>query len=253
MIQEIDIVRERYEVAAGIHVLRFASSHISRYARPGQFINVRTNAGLVPLLRRPFSICRIEGEDIEIVFNVVGIGTSILASKRSGDTVDVLGPLGASFRMKSSFDTALMVAGGLGVAPFPFLTQHLSDKKVESFIGAASAEKLWTAHLQNVHIATDDGSKGFHGTVVAMLAEYLKSNRVRNPKIFGCGPTKMMQALSDLAKMYEMDCELSLEGTMACGIGICQGCPVGRVNGKKKYALVCTEGPTFNSQDVVLA
>ena len=146
-----------------------------------------------------------------------------------------------------------MVAGGLGVAPFPFLTQHILayGKRIESFVGAGTAQKLWSDHLRCVHLATDDGSKGFRGTVVGHLDEFLQKEKVKNPKIFGCGPTKMLQSLSNFAKQHDIECELSLEGDMACGMGICQGCPVERANGDRKYALVCTEGPTFNCNDIV--
>ncbi|MBI3005040.1 MAG: dihydroorotate dehydrogenase electron transfer subunit [Ignavibacteriales bacterium] len=253
MTQELAPVSERTEVADGIFLLRFTSAHIAHTAQPGQFVNIRPVAGLSPLLRRPFSVCRVEKNDVEIVFNVAGAGTRILALKRPGDELDVLGPLGSPFGFGEDFETAIMVAGGLGIAPFPFLTQNLRGRKVETFVGAGTAGKLWLEHLQAVHIATDDGSKGFHGNVVALLEEFLGSKNLENSKIYGCGPTRMLQALSDLAKMNDLQCELSLEGDMACGIGICQGCPVERVNGKKKYALVCTDGPTFNCNDIVLA
>ncbi|MBI4429317.1 MAG: dihydroorotate dehydrogenase electron transfer subunit [Ignavibacteriales bacterium] len=253
MIQELAIVTGRKEVAEGIFVLRFESSYISKNVRPGQFVNIRVTDGLSPLLRRPFSICRVEENQVEFVFNVVGVGTRILASKQPGDKLDVLGPLGNPFRYEEGFDTAIMVAGGLGIAPFPFLTQLIGGKNVETFYGVASAAKLWSEHLRNVHVATDDGSAGFQGTVVALLRAYLEETKLRNAKIFGCGPTKMLQALSNFAKMSEIQCEVSLEGEMACGVGICQGCPVERAKGNKKYALVCTDGPTFNCQDIVLA
>jgi dihydroorotate dehydrogenase electron transfer subunit len=103
-----------------------------------------------------------------------------------------------------------------------------------------------------VHTSTDDGSRGFHGTVVDALKHYLSENKPVKPKIFGCGPTRMLKALAELADSAGIDCELSLEGDMACGMGICQGCPVERTDGKKKYSLVCVEGPTFNSHDIVL-
>ena len=253
MVQELAVVTERNEVAEGIYVLRFGSTSIARTARPGQFVNVRATGGVTPLLRRPFSICRVEDGYVELVFNIIGSGTRILASKGPGDELDVLGPLGTPFGFKEGFDTAIMVAGGLGVAPFPFLTQHILSygKRIESFVGAGTAQKLWSDHLRSVHLATDDGSKGFRGTVVGHLDEFLQKEKVKNPKIFGCGPTKMLQSLSNFAKQHDIECELSLEGDMACGMGICQGCPVERANGDRKYALVCTEGPTFNCNDIV--
>lgn len=256
--QHIVSVSSQEEVADGLYVLRFRSEQIAQTSLPGQFVNIRTSDGFAPFLRRPFSVSRVDGELVEILFNVVGAGTRLLAEKRPGDTLDVLGPLGVSFGYRGDFDTALIVAGGLGVAPFPLLTSWLQreEKQVVSFIGARSAYQLYRLHLRNPQYATDDGSTGAKGTVVELLARYLDNHRVPKPKIFGCGPTRMLQALSEFAQKNNMECELSLEGDMACGIGLCQGCPVERVsghNGQKKYALVCTEGPAFQCRDIILS
>ncbi len=88
--------------------------------------------------------------------------------------------------------------------------------------------------------------------MVECLDDYLRSHKPERPKVFGCGPTKMLSALSSYCQAHGLSCELSLEGDMACGMGICQGCPVEKKNGTKKYALVCTDGPTFDCRDIVL-
>ena len=242
------------EVGDGLFVLRFRSGEIARTAQPGQFVNVRVTDSYLPLLRRPFSISRIAGSSIELVFNIVGVGTKALSVLKPGDTIDVLGPLGVPFDVREEFETALIVGGGVGVAPFPLLTEVLQreEKNIVSFIGARSVYQLYREHLKNSHFATDDGSAGFKGNVVQLLERYLESHHPAQPKIFGCGPTPMLKSLSQLAQQLGILCELSLEGDMACGIGLCQGCPVERANGPKKYALVCTEGPAFHSQDILL-
>ncbi|MCI0705933.1 MAG: dihydroorotate dehydrogenase electron transfer subunit [Ignavibacteriae bacterium] len=221
-------------------------------------MNIRVTDGFMPFLRRPFSVSRVEAEHVEIVFNIVGVGTQLLSLLRPGDVLDVVGPLGTPFRYSGDFSTALIVAGGLGAAPFPLLTSWLQreEKQIVSFVGARSAYQLYRMHLKNPHYATDDGTAGMKGTVVELLDRFLKSTQVQKPKIFGCGPTKMLKVLSEYAQKNTIACELSLEGDMACGIGLCQGCPVERVggsNGKKKYALVCTEGPSFQCQDILLS
>ncbi len=241
-------------VADGIHVLTLHAPALAADAMPGQFINVRTTDGSLPLLRRPFSIARVTGESVEVLFNIIGLGTRMMGARRVGDTLDVLGPLGVPFGIDSGFETAVLVAGGVGVAPFPFLTAMLTQrrKKLITFLGARSASQITTEHLENPHIATDDGSGGFQGTVVQLLERYLQTTPIERPKIFGCGPTPMLKALSDLSIRLGVPCELSLEGDMACGVGICQGCPVERVDGEKKYALVCVEGPTFDCTKIRL-
>jgi dihydroorotate dehydrogenase electron transfer subunit len=95
-------------------------------------------------------------------------------------------------------------------------------------------------------VATDDGSEGFRGTVVELLEHTLQAGTPAGPKIFGCGPTAMLRALAGCARERDIPCEVSLEGPMACGIGICQGCPVELAEGENKYALMCTDGPTFD-------
>ncbi len=247
-------VVHREQRADGLFAITVHSPRVARETRAGQFLNVRIETSAAPLLRRPFSVSRTEGDHLEILFNVVGRGTQILASKQPGDRLNILGPLGVPFRTEGKYDLAVIVAGGLGVAPFPMLTDALekSGKKLVTFLGARTGAQVTEKHLVNVRVATDDGSSGYHGTVVQLLEKYWDSEETGNPKIFGCGPTRMMKALSDFATSRKIECELSLEGDMACGVGICQGCPVERTSGGKKYSLVCVEGPTFNCNDVLL-
>ena len=242
------------EILEGIFVLELHTPEIAGSALPGQFVNIRCTGGFLPLLRRPFSISRIYGDNIELMFNVVGQGTALLSEKKEGDVLDVLGPLGVPFRLSGTFRTALLVGGGLGVAPFPFLTSALlrEGKKVETYLGARSVRQLAEQHLQNVHVATDDGSKGLRGTVVDLVRSEGFRGQRDSVKIYGCGPTKMLHALSECARNAGIECELSLEGAMACGMGLCQGCPIERTSGKKKYSLVCVDGPTFNCNDIVI-
>jgi dihydroorotate dehydrogenase electron transfer subunit len=254
MIQISPFVTDCRQILEGIFVLSFRSAEIARNAAPGQFVNIRCGDGCLPLLRRPFSISRIEDDSIELLFSVVGKGTSLLSQKRPGEPLDVLGPLGMPFKIHGPYETAILVGGGLGAAPFPFLTDVLlrENKKVLTVVGARSVKQLTVRHLLNVQLATDDGSQGFRGTVIDLLKTIVPNDGSNSTKIFGCGPTKMLSALSEFARVRGMECELSLEGDMACGMGLCQGCPVERSDGKKKYSLVCVEGPTFNSKDIIL-
>jgi dihydroorotate dehydrogenase electron transfer subunit len=253
--QQLCQVQSCHEFAAKTFLLRFNSPEITASAQPGQFVNIlAAKNGEGPLLRRPFSISRVEDDIIELIFHVVGIGTNLLSRKKFGDWIDVIGPLGQPFHGNAEYDTALLVAGGIGVAPFPFLTDVLlkRGKHIETFVGYRNAGQVFTDHLQNVRIATDDGSNGFHGNVVQFLESSLVQNNFDKAKIFACGPTVMLKALTGLAKRKNICCEMSLEGQMACGYGICQGCAVERAEGAPKYALVCKDGPAFLSTEVNL-
>jgi len=255
MVQQVCLVQSCHEVAAKTFLLRFNSPEIAASAEPGQFVSIlAAESGEGPLLRRPFSISRIEDNIVELIFHVVGIGTNLLSRKQLGDWVDVIGPLGQPFHRNAEYETALLVAGGIGVAPFPFLTDDLVKRgqRIETFVGYRNAGQVFTDHLQNVRIATDDGSDGFHGNVVQLLEASLIQNNFGKVKIFACGPTVMLKALTELAQRMNVCCEFSLEGQMACGFGICQGCAVERKESAAKYALVCKDGPAFLSTEVNL-
>jgi dihydroorotate dehydrogenase electron transfer subunit len=208
-----------------------------------------------PFLRRPFSVYRTDGEEVEIIFNIVGKGTTILRDKRQGDWLDVVGPLGAPYGLDSpDYETGILVGGGLGVAPLPIATAALqkAGKRIETFLGARSANALVENHLVNVHISTDDGSRGYHGNVVDLVRRAAAAGSYRKPKVFGCGPNAMLRALAAWANQQDVPCEVSLEGPMGCGFGICQGCPVELAGGGNKYALMCRDGPVFDARTIVL-
>ena len=253
MILETCPVTRVRQAGDGIYVLGFTSRTLGESLRPGQFLNIRVEEGLDPLLRRPFSAYRVDHETVEIIFNVVGRGTSALLRKRPGDLLDVLGPLGVPFRVDSpDYETAVLIGGGLGVAPLPILTSAslAAGKSVVTFLGGRSSGFLVEEHLQNPQCATDDGSKGFHGTVVELARTSLTARPLRKPKIFACGPTPMLNAVANLARTAAIPCEVSLEGVMGCGIGICQGCPVELAGEEKRYALMCKDGPTFDIRTI---
>lgn len=240
-------------VAENVFLLVLDAPEIAPLVRPGQFLNVRIDETSDPLLRRPFSVYRTEGNRLELLFNVVGRGTHALAEKRKGDRLDVLGPLGVPFTLDDpGFTTAVLVAGGLGVAPMPITTRELllKGKAVRTFVGARNKGSLVTTHLVQVEIATDDGSEGLRGTVVDLLERAFASGVPARPIIFACGPHAMLKAVAAFAVRFDIPCEVSMEGPMGCGIGICQGCPVELTNPAKKYALMCKDGPTFDARTI---
>ncbi|QQS38015.1 MAG: dihydroorotate dehydrogenase electron transfer subunit [Ignavibacteriales bacterium] len=246
-------VEKSIELENKIYLLQVRCPEITSDVRPGQFLNVRVSESMYPLLRRPFSVCDVDDEHLYLMFNILGEGTKILARKHKDETIDIIGPLGNGFNLEGEFDTAVIVAGGLGAAPFPFFTRMIKDhKKILTFIGGRSHKDIITYGMQNISIATEDGSLGLKGNVIHLLQqnlEQLKSNRI---KIFSCGPTGMLRALKDFTIKNNFDCEVSTECAMACGFGICQGCPIESTEHPDKYHLVCKDGPVFNVKDVLL-
>lgn len=254
MIQGNYLIKEKVLLQTSIVRFKLDAYEIARNAHPGQFINIKIDETTVPLLRRPFSICNIENDEIEIVFSILGMGTKKLTCKLPGEKLDIIGPLGKPFNLEEGEDLSILIGGGLGAAPLPFLSRKLltKGKEVVTFLGAKSKNYLLKEYLTNLHIATDDGSEGYHGNVVKLLENSLNKYSSKKVKIYACGPTPMLVALQGISEKYNIKCEMSLETMMACGIGLCQGCAVRLINSSKKYALSCIEGPVFSSKEIIL-
>ena len=247
------LVEKVIELDNQIFLLKIHCPEIAKSIKPGQFLNIRVSESIYPLLRRPFSVCDVEGDYFFIMFNVFGEGTKLLASKKFGDTIDVLGPLGNGFNYLDNYDTAVIVAGGLGAAPFPYLIRNIDkEKNVLSFVGGKTYRDVITHGMKNISIATDDGSLGFKGNVVELLNENLELFIKNRIKIFACGPNAMLRTLREFSLNNNFECELSTESAMACGFGICQGCPIESTKNKDKYLLVCKDGPVFNAKDIII-
>ena len=246
-------VVETKQVHENIYIQKIYSPEIARLIKPGQFLNIRVSEATFPLLRRPFSVCDVDGENIYLMFNILGEGTKILANKHKGDLVDILGPLGNGFKLDGNYETAIIVAGGLGAAPFPYVTRKIKHKKkINSFVGGRTKQDVITYGLENCILSSDDGSIGFNGNVVQSLDNNLDKIDVSASKVFACGPNAMLRVLKDFCLKHNFDCEVSTECAMACGFGICQGCPIESTSNSDNYLLVCKDGPVFNVKDVVL-
>jgi len=240
---------------------------IARRARPGQFVMIETRAGSDPLLRRPMSIYRIvPGRRglFQILYKVVGRGTRYLSQHRTGQTLATLGPLGNGFKLPRSGSKVLpvLVAGGIGIAIFPFLLDALRSRRMRPILlfGGRSNRDLvsltyFRAARVGVRLATEDGSAGVEGFVTRLLEPLIVEPGLRSAlRLFACGPTPMLRAVGNLASGAGVRCQLALEAQMPCGIGVCLGCVV-RCPGEAAepaYRRVCTEGPIFSPGEVVL-
>ena len=241
------------KLLSNTYLLKCYSPELASSITPGQFCNIKVSESDFPLLRRPFSICDVEDNYIFFMFDVHGEGTKLLAEKSEGDLLDLLGPLGNGFGLDDNYETAVIVAGGIGAAPFPYLIRKLADAKfIRAFIGGRSQGNIVTHGFINFALASDDGSAGFHGNVVQLLESELPQFDLVKIKVFGCGPNAMLRALKIFCENNNINCELSVECAMACGFGICQGCPVENEGESSRYLLVCKDGPVFNAKDVII-
>ncbi len=248
-------VLSKEEVVDNIFKLRFFCPEIASSVAPGQFVHVECGKDKSFILRRPFSVHRQINKDVfEILFQVVGKGTSSLAEMEIGCRLSVIGPLGNGFEVSNDCKSNLLIAGGIGVAPLVFLAEKLLSAEIDfdMLIGCINCKKVIPFELQNnirdrVYYATDDGSLGFEGTTADLLLEYLRQNG-KPSKIFACGPEPMLKRVALIAGQNEISCFLSLEERMACGVGACLSCVCKTKSGYKR---VCADGPIFNASDII--
>ena len=215
---------------------------------PGQFAELEVEGSSKTFLRRPISINFIDKDNNEVWFliQLVGDGTRHLAAVNRGQTINVILPLGNSFTMpENASERLLLVGGGVGTAPMLFLGEQLSKKGFTPnfLLGARSQNDLLQLNeftqYGNVFTTTEDGSMGEKGYVTQ---HSLLSTQTFN-KIYTCGPKPMMMAVAKYAKTNNIECEVSLENTMACGFGVCLCCVENTTEG---HICVCKEGPVFN-------
>jgi dihydroorotate dehydrogenase electron transfer subunit len=244
----------------GYFLLALRSPRVARRAKPGQFLMVRVSGRPYPLLRRPLSIHARDENTIEIFFARSGLGTAILADKKTGETLDILGPLGRGFSIPKAVKgkTFCLVGGGRGIAPLYFLARELRAKggHPRVFYGGKTEADLpllqkFAAQKMEVFVSTDDGSLGFPGLVTAMLEKELA--RSASPAlIFACGPDPMMKRTAEFAAERKIPAQVSLESIMGCGIGACWGCVKKiRTGGSAEWVKICEEGPVFPASEVV--
>jgi dihydroorotate dehydrogenase electron transfer subunit len=233
--------------------LTLFSEFISKNAQPGQFVQVG-----IPgvFLRRPLSVHGVNPKDktFELLYEVIGPGTRALSQLKINQELDVLGPLGSGFKIESG--KAVLVAGGMGIAPLCFLAKEFlrKNKAISVLIGAKSSalvlcEELLKKLGAQVSVATEDGSYGHKGLVTDLLFSQLTThNSQLSSTIYSCGPCAMLKEVASLAKKKQVPCQISLEAYMACGIGACLGCAVETKSG---YKMACKDGPVFNSEEII--
>ncbi|MEO7328784.1 MAG: dihydroorotate dehydrogenase electron transfer subunit [Minicystis sp.] len=249
-------LHRRDSIGSAYHVLTFEADQ-PLLALPGQFAMIRSATwGDAPLLPRPMSLLTA-GDRPSILIKVVGEGTRRMAHASSGEPFSLLAPLGKPWSPCPDDHRPILVAGGVGVAPLLYLARDLAAlggaRTLALYGGRSHADLPLDAELSAVselRVATEDGSRGAPGRVTVLLAQALDDLAAsgQRAKIYTCGPDAMMAAVARLCAARDVPCEVSLETPMACGYGVCLGCPIPKQSGGFLYA--CTEGPCVDATTI---
>ena len=253
--KETAVVVSQEQIATDIFSM-WIRTEAAETARPGQFISMYTNDGS-KLLPRPISICEIDKENgtLRVVYRVTGenTGTEQFSKMKAGDTLPIIGPLGNGFPLeKAEGKKAFLMGGGIGVPPILELAKQLHCEK-QIIIGYRDEETFLRKEFEEngtVYISTEDGSVGTKGNVM----DAIRANALSADIIMACGPTPMLHAIKNFAEENDIECYISMEERMACGIGACLGC-VCKSKEKDHHTNVhnkrcCKDGPVFLSTEV---
>lgn len=252
MYDEVVTLLENRKVNAEYYKLSFRSKKLAKRVSPGQFVQIKICEGLDPFLRRPFSYYRVAGDRIEILYEILGHGTALLAEKQKGEKLQAMGPLGRPFSEKIGKKQRILVGGGVGVPPLIFLAERHGSYRF--FIGTKTkGEVLPIQEMKkfrsSVFYSTEDGSYGEKGLVTDLLEELFEKEEGSGGDYFiqTCGPNRMMERVREIAGRYRVEGEASWDERMACGVGVCLGC---MVRTRQGWICSCTEGPVFRFDEV---
>jgi dihydroorotate dehydrogenase electron transfer subunit len=273
--QETVVIEQNVPVARDTFRLRLPCASIAANILPGQFLMLRLPGTNDPLLGRPLALYdtfRDEAnrpQGVDIVYQAIGRMTRRMTALKTGDRLEIWGPLGNGFPPVET-GHLILVAGGIGQTPFLALARHYlgvgeygqppftvpTAQQVTLCYGlrtaafAAGVDDFCRLGVK-VLISTDDGSAGHRGTVVELVPKVVEASRYPC-RIVACGPEKMLHATADLAASMGLPCQVSLESPMACGIGVCFSCvtKIRDAQGNWDYRRICVEGPVFNAADV---
>lgn len=244
---------KKESIAKEIYSFTILCPAIAEITKVGQFVHILPNGYT---LRRPISICGIDKSKgtLRVVFEVRGDGTKELSETQTGEFIDMIAPLGSGFNLNEDIKRVILIGGGIGTPPMlPLAEIYGKNATVITGFRNASAVILQDDFKKTgaeTVLCTDDGSTGIKGLVTNPLEDILKSEKV--DLICACGPTPMLKAITKLADTFNIECQISLEERMGCGIGACLvcACKINK-NGEEQMLHVCKNGPVFNSKEVV--
>ena len=253
--KEICTVIRQKEIGDGIFSMWIQTENIGKEAKPGQFVSLYSKDGS-KLLPRPISLCEIDRENsrLRLVYRVTGAKTEEFSRLKAGDAIPVIGPLGNGFPVeKAEGKRAFLMGGGIGVPPILELAKQMQCEKKQIVVGYRNAQTFLKEEFEaagRLYISTEDGSVGTKGNVMDAIRE----QKLKADIIYACGPTPMLRAIKQYAEENDIECYISLEERMACGIGACLACVCkskekdahSNVNNKR----ICKDGPVFLSTEV---
>jgi dihydroorotate dehydrogenase electron transfer subunit len=274
------LAHEHFE--ADQHVIRLHAPECAAKATPGSFVHVTCGPGIP--MRRPLSIMRASPREgwLDILYKVVGHGLASLAERKRGERVSTLGPIGRGFTPHAERPRTLLVGGGVGIPPMVFLAETLAADHASGWRplvlmgsevpfpfrarpstilvpgvpdGSIACMPLLDGWGVPSRLASLAGFAGcYHGYVTELAAVWLRAmapEALAQVEIFACGPTPMLKACADVARQFDLPCQVSLEEFMACAVGGCAGCTV-RVQTPQGPAMkrVCVDGPVFDAEAV---
>ncbi len=280
---------ENTEISRGYFRLILHSAGLAENTKPGQFVMVKVGKNYDPLLRRPMGLYKISSKDnnpcVELLYQVVGKGTTIMSKMKKGQQADMLGPFGNGFTIPQSgrataqlpdknfaektqfyklavrnIKAAVFVAGGIGIAPLVMLAEkmvkEIPNLKTYLFIGGKSKNDILCIDdfgklNTEICITTEDGSLENKGLVTDPVKKFIDKKADSQTLFFACGPYRMLKAVSELTAKKDIPCQVSLDRRMACGFGVCLGCVI-KVNSENgsHYKNVCTDGPVFDAKEI---
>jgi dihydroorotate dehydrogenase electron transfer subunit len=199
-----------------------------------------------PYLARAFSLARWQDGEAHYLMEDVGPGTKRLCELHAGEGVWALGPLGQGFTTPQDGRRALLVGGGVGIAPLAILQDGL-ECETTVLLGFRDDQRArGAALLAGARVATDNGTLGHHGLITDLLAEEL--NEDAHATVYACGPPRMLERVREMCATFGVPAQLALEAGMACGFGACYGCVVPRRGGG--YLRVCVDGPVIDASEL---
>jgi len=262
-------------------ITRLTAPKCAEHAAAGSFVHIQCDESMP--MRRPLSIMRTDADEgwIEVLYKVVGEGLRALASKKTGDMLSVIGPIGYGFTPSPERPKSLLIGGGVGIPPMVFLAEALtgSDATWQPLVLMGS-EIPFPFQLTNSEIASkwlpdeisstmplleewqvparlaslSDFAGVYRGYVTDLACEWLSSldqDELAQTEVFACGPTAMLKAVADMARQYDVPCQVSLEEFMACAVGGCAGCTVlVQTDDGPAMKRVCVDGPVFDAATV---